>query len=314
MASLVSSDGTRFELAPDRPTRIGRGSDNALVIPDKSVSRHHATITVKEGRFLLRDLESANGTFRAGGRISDAFIADGDRVRFGDIEFTLDDPGAKAAVVKPWWQSRLIQASAATAIGAVILVGLLGRRSADEQAQSSGTVVSAIAGRSNFDLPQASPDFVGDWSGSLPMTSSNPPKFSPDASVDMGVTFYTENGRVVLSIATYAPPGMKVTKMTARGVDDKHVMLGQEALEKDTLGQPLWERDRIEIALTSSSRLDCTEIHDYFRDRGAAPVAEVVYTGPMRRISEAETQRRIEEMERKGLKKQGETRAPVLDR
>lgn len=313
MALLVSSDGTRFPLASDRPNRVGRGSDNDLVLPDKSVSRHHATISARDGRFHVRDLESANGTFLAGNRISDGFMADGDRVRFGDIEFQLDDSGARLAVSKPWWQSRLVQGSAGAAIGAVILIALLSHRSANEQPPSPETVVSALAGRSNFDLPQASPDFVGDWSGTLPNTSTTPPNFSTSASVDMGVTFYVANGRVVMSVAAYAPPGMKITKITARGIDDKHVVLEQEALEKDTLGQPLWERDRIEIALSSSSRLDCTETHDYFRDRGATPVAEVVYTGPMRRISEAEAKRQIEEMERKGLKKQGETRAPVLN-
>lgn len=73
--SLVSLDGKRFDIAPGRPTRIGRGNDNDLVIPDKSISHHHATIMVKDGRCIVRDLESANGTFPADRKISDARLA-----------------------------------------------------------------------------------------------------------------------------------------------------------------------------------------------------------------------------------------------
>ncbi len=312
--SLLSSDGKRFDLVSDHPTRIGRGSDNDLVVPDKSVSRHHALITIKDGRCLVRDLESANGTFLAGRRISDAQLAHGDQVRFGDIEFILDNPAAAVVPMpKPWWQSRAIQASAAALIVAIALIGLLHHPAVDQSAQSSGTVTSALAGR-NFDLPQASTDFVGDWAGALPLTSSAPSSFANVTSVEMGATFYVANGRVVMSVAAYAPPGMKITKMSASGIDDRHVLLEEEALEKDTLGEPLWDRMRIELALGSAGMLDCTETHDYYRTANGSAIARVIYQGPLKRVSEAERKRGIEEMERKGLKKQGETTAPVLKR
>jgi hypothetical protein len=315
--SLVSADGKRFALAPGQPIRIGRGDDNDLVIPDKSVSRHHATIIVKDGRCLVRDLESVNGTFLAGRKINDATLADGDAVRFGDVEFRLDNPGARLAIVKPWWQSRAIQASAAAAVGAVVLVALFyhgsGNGGSGNDSQSDQpTLASAMAGRSNFTLPQASPDFIGDWSGALPLASSTPPNFSSTPSVDMGVTFYAANGHVVMSIAAYAAQDVKLTKMQTSGINERHVMLEEEALEKDTLGNPLIERDRIDIALASAGQLDCVETHDYYRDPNGAVVAEVIYKGPLGRITAAEGQKKIEEMERQGLKKQGETTAPVL--
>lgn len=121
----------------------------------------------------MRDLESANGTFLADRKISDARLAAGDRVRFGNIEFTLDNSGARIAVARPWWQSRLIAVSAAAAIGVVVFIGLYQRQN-DGQAQSSGAVISPLTG-SNFYLPQVSAAFVGNWSGALPMTFSNSP-------------------------------------------------------------------------------------------------------------------------------------------
>jgi len=308
--SLISLDGNRFEIVPGRPNRIGRGNDNDLVIPDRSVSHHHAIIVVKDGRCIVRDLESANGTFLSGRQISDARLAAGDHVRFGEVEFTLDNPGARSAVTKSWWHSRLMAVSAAAAIGVITFVGLHQRES-NRQTQSSGSVISPLSG-SSFYLPGVSTDFVGNWSGALPVTFSSSPDFTPVASVDMGATFYVANGRVVIGVAAYAGPGTKLTKIAASGIDDKHVTLEEEIIEKDTLGQPLWERDRTEIALVSSSQLDCTETIEYFRNPNNAPVASVIYKGPLRRISEAERQREAREMERKGLKKQGETRTPVF--
>lgn len=120
------------------------------------------------------------------------------------------------------------------------------------------------------------------------------------------------NGSVVMAVDFYAGPGMKLTKMRASAIDNKHVMLEEEMLEKDTLGRPLWERDRIEIALVSPSQLDCTETIEYFRDPNGAPVARVLYGRPLRRIGEAERQREAQEMERKGQKKTRRNPGPCL--
>jgi phosphatidylserine/phosphatidylglycerophosphate/cardiolipin synthase-like enzyme len=44
-------------------TTIGRAPENDIVIGDASVSRHHARITLENGKCTLTDLGSANGTF-----------------------------------------------------------------------------------------------------------------------------------------------------------------------------------------------------------------------------------------------------------
>ena len=44
------------------PCRIGRGSDNDLVIHANEISRHHALIDRVDGHYIVTDLDSRNGT------------------------------------------------------------------------------------------------------------------------------------------------------------------------------------------------------------------------------------------------------------
>lgn len=65
---------------------VGRDASASLSFRDDSVSRRHAQITFREGCPLLVDLESKNGTFVNGERVSERVLASGDRVRLGGIE------------------------------------------------------------------------------------------------------------------------------------------------------------------------------------------------------------------------------------
>ena len=49
---------------------IGRESSNSIVLSDEQVSAKHAAITLKEDGFWIEDLESKNGVFVNGQRIS----------------------------------------------------------------------------------------------------------------------------------------------------------------------------------------------------------------------------------------------------
>jgi len=75
--------GRKFELPAHEPQLIGRSSE-ALPIADATVSRRHAELTPDDGKWYLRDLQSANGTFVNGKRISDRVeLAPGDQLRCG---------------------------------------------------------------------------------------------------------------------------------------------------------------------------------------------------------------------------------------
>jgi hypothetical protein len=54
--------GQRWMIDRDR-TVIGRGTDCDITIPKRQVSRHHAQIERDDVGYLLRDLNSKNGTF-----------------------------------------------------------------------------------------------------------------------------------------------------------------------------------------------------------------------------------------------------------
>lgn len=75
--------------------RIGRGSDNAIAIPETTVSLVHAEITLQpDGRWLVRDLGSTNGTFLDGQRIVSGELRHGAQVAFGANRADCNMPAA----------------------------------------------------------------------------------------------------------------------------------------------------------------------------------------------------------------------------
>ncbi len=62
---------------------IGRARDNDIVIENLAVSRNHARIRRMEGKYILTDLNSANGTFVNGVRITKTEIMHNDVLTIG---------------------------------------------------------------------------------------------------------------------------------------------------------------------------------------------------------------------------------------
>ncbi len=70
--------------APAGPrTSVGRAPDNAIVLPDLTVSAHHAVLDRLDGAFVITDLGSANGTFVNGQRVQRAWVNENDVVSVG---------------------------------------------------------------------------------------------------------------------------------------------------------------------------------------------------------------------------------------
>jgi hypothetical protein len=65
---------------------IGRADDADVVVDDPSVSARHARIINGVQGFELEDLQSTNGTFVDGRRVSRARLRSGDRIFFGQVE------------------------------------------------------------------------------------------------------------------------------------------------------------------------------------------------------------------------------------
>lgn len=70
---LVITSGTKsgaeFPLGHDEIT-IGRSSDSAIIIRDDYTSTHHARLMQWNGRWMIQDLDSTNGTFLNGSRVT----------------------------------------------------------------------------------------------------------------------------------------------------------------------------------------------------------------------------------------------------
>ena len=69
---------------------LGRSSQNDVVIPDTSLSRHHARISLKDGIPYLEDLGSLNGTSVNGGRITVPHpLREEDDIQLGQVSISL---------------------------------------------------------------------------------------------------------------------------------------------------------------------------------------------------------------------------------
>lgn len=70
----------------ETPKIIGRGERCDLVLQDPSVSSSHAEVILRSGDVWIRDLNSTNGTWVNGDKVSrEVKIKPGDRVEFGDV-------------------------------------------------------------------------------------------------------------------------------------------------------------------------------------------------------------------------------------
>jgi len=74
---------------------IGRNRDAAVPVKDPLASREHAVIVFHEGAFVLKDLDSTNGTHMRGASIRQRKLRHGDKFRVGDtvLQFILQDSG-----------------------------------------------------------------------------------------------------------------------------------------------------------------------------------------------------------------------------
>ena len=72
--------------APSGSVKIGRATDNDIVVPDVLASRHHATLVPSASGTQILDNRSINGTFVNGKRVESATLQDGDVVTIGNID------------------------------------------------------------------------------------------------------------------------------------------------------------------------------------------------------------------------------------
>jgi hypothetical protein len=85
-APLLALDwsGTRTEVL------VGRHESCDVVLSDITVSRCHARLRYRDGRWILHDLSSTNGTHVNGVSVGRCELRPGDHVALGEAYFTID--------------------------------------------------------------------------------------------------------------------------------------------------------------------------------------------------------------------------------
>ena len=85
-----------LRLPPGAGRTLGRGAHADFVVGDALLSRVHCRLTATEEHLAIEDLKSTNGTFVNDARVRFATLEDGDRVRVGQVEFSVirEEPAA----------------------------------------------------------------------------------------------------------------------------------------------------------------------------------------------------------------------------
>ncbi len=102
MASLclLAEDGAtaeRWELR-DKPVAVGRGEAADLVISDATLSRRHFLIVPEAGHYVVKDLNSQNGTFVDGQPAQGTRLHHHDCIAAGRSLFIFSEPGPQNGV------------------------------------------------------------------------------------------------------------------------------------------------------------------------------------------------------------------------
>jgi serine phosphatase RsbU (regulator of sigma subunit) len=90
LSGVVGEAWRRWPI-PEGETKVGRHADLPVSLPDRSVSREHATLSLAGGTLRIRDEQSRNGTTVNGTRIHAWHaLRPGDQIAFGNVTLTLN--------------------------------------------------------------------------------------------------------------------------------------------------------------------------------------------------------------------------------
>jgi hypothetical protein len=112
MAKLVllsaGMTGRTHDLISEKTT-VGRVEDNTFQIAEPSVSSHHCEVILRGNDVIIKDLNSTNGTFINGEKITESPLKSGQILRLGQIEMRLETDTPPAATKKALEQTMVMQ-------------------------------------------------------------------------------------------------------------------------------------------------------------------------------------------------------------
>lgn len=93
-----SSKGRTVSLSPaNLPLSIGRDPNNLIRLEHNAISRFHCVISASGGEYIIEDLESTNGTYLNGRRITKGKLSPGDELIIANVGIVIE---AKRAVIQ----------------------------------------------------------------------------------------------------------------------------------------------------------------------------------------------------------------------
>lgn len=112
MAKLVllsaGMTGRTHDLKADKTT-IGRVEDNTFQIAEPSISSHHCEVLLRGNDVVIKDLNSTNGTFINGEKVTESPIKPGQILRLGQVEMRLETDAPPSSSKKALDQTMVMQ-------------------------------------------------------------------------------------------------------------------------------------------------------------------------------------------------------------
>ncbi len=120
---FVTAPGTPFAAAPrlplsERPLNLGRAPESDVVLPDDTVSWHHATVWVERGLVRVRDRESTNGTWIDDVRLDrEGEVEIGRVLRLGlNVRLRVGSTAPLPKAAAPGWRLEVLESGASLGI------------------------------------------------------------------------------------------------------------------------------------------------------------------------------------------------------
>jgi hypothetical protein len=273
---LMDAEGKSLELRADGVTRLGRASDNDIVLEDITVSQHHAVISFDRGRAFLRDLGSSNGTFIEGSRVTGGELGNGSAIRLGRAPLVYrDSAGAYSAatlVSVPRNQDRTRTAPSqrnfslartGSVLGSLFLLGLVATLAGRHLFFSSSSSVGSssfgnLVDSRSYRLPDASSDFVGDWCGWAHVVSCEPAGSCDEELAPESMGFKSDSGGVLMHYAITGAQDTRVGSINVHVLDSRHVRVTYVERGPDSNSGELFVDGRHDIVSVNSTLVRCT--------------------------------------------------------
>ncbi len=84
---LIEGELDEHEFILGENTSIGRSPSNDIVLKETRISRQHATINLRDGKYVIVDLKSSNGVLINNKKVEEGALQDGDQIQVGSFKF-----------------------------------------------------------------------------------------------------------------------------------------------------------------------------------------------------------------------------------